>query len=136
MNPYGILNSRKRAIIALVHTVVFGLLAFYQLLTRQHPVALLGAPSAKLAGSIALAAIYLIVTAVLLFLVRYSRCALERLYFSLCATSAAIGLLRCALGDPTMYAGSGVRVMLLCLAVITGAAILRTHTASARSFAH
>jgi hypothetical protein len=136
MNPYGILNSRKRAIIALVHTILFGLLAFYQLLTRQHPVALLAAPRGRLLGSIALTTIYLIVTAVLLLLLGYSRCVLERLYFSLCATSAAIGLLRSALGDPTTYAGSGMRVTLLCLAVITGAAILRTHTASARTFAN
>src|SRR3954468_16839641 len=103
MNPYGILNSRKRAIIALVHTILFGLLAFYQLLTRQHPVALLAALRGRLLGSIALTTIYLIVTAVLLLLLGYSRCVLERLYFSLCATSAAIGLLRSALGDPTTY---------------------------------
>ncbi len=128
MAQYGILNTRKRTIIALVHTVVFGLLAAYQFAIRQHPLALVSATRGKMAGPIALTMIYLIVTVVLLILFRYSRSTLERLYFSLCSTSAAIGLVRAILGDPTQYAELAARVMLLGCAIIAGALILRTHS--------
>lgn len=135
MNLYGILNSRKRAIIALVHTVFFGLIAFIQMIIRQRPVALISAPHAKMAGSIALTSIYVIVTAVLLILLSYSRPALERIYFGLCATSAGVGFLRCLLGDPTVYVGAAVRVVLLGCAVITGTLILREHGQATTRFA-
>ncbi len=127
MNRYGILNNAKRAVIALVHTVVFGLLAFYQLLIRQHPLPLLSAGRGHLAGPIALTTIYLIVTGVLLILLRYSQCSLERLYFTFCATSASIGLLRAVIGDPTAYAELAARVLLLGGAVIVGALVWRSH---------
>ncbi len=135
MNQYGILNSRKRVVIALVHTIAFGLLALYQFISRQHLTALLSASHEHMAGPIALTAIYLIVTTVLLVLLRFSRSFIERLYFGLCATSAAIGLLRSLLGDPTVYAGNGARVMLLGLAAITGALIMRSHTQAVAQFA-
>src|SRR5512140_918619 len=98
MNPYRILNSSKRAIIALVHSVVFGLLAFYQFAINQHPVGLANAHRPHLAGPIALTVIYFIVTTVLLVLLRLSRCAMEKLYFALVTSSAAIGLWRVAFG--------------------------------------
>jgi hypothetical protein len=135
MNQYGILNNRKRAMIALVHTIFFGLLALYQFVTRQHPLALLSASRGRMAGPIALTTIYLIVTVVLLILLGFSRCAIERLYFGFCATSAAIGLLRALLGDPTAYVELGARVMLLSCAVITGTLIMRNHAQSAPQFA-
>ncbi len=135
MNRYGILNSAKRAVIALVHTVVFGLLALYQLLIGQHPLALLSAGSGHLAGPITLTTIYFIVTTVLLVLLRYSQCSLERLYFAFCSTSAAIGLLRAVVGDPTAHAELAARVLLLGSAVITGTFIWRNHTQGTTEFA-
>jgi hypothetical protein len=135
MNSYGILNSRKRAIIALVHTIVFGLLALYQLLIKQHPVGLLLTTHGNRVGPIALTTIYLIVTVVLLILLRYSRCAIERIYFSFVSTSAGIGLLRAIAGDPTAYTELAMRVMLLGCAVITGLMIVRTHTQASPQFA-
>ena len=135
MNQYGILNSRKRAIIALIHTIIFGLLALYQFVTRQHPVGLLGVSRGRMAGPVALTAIYLIVTAVLLLLLRFSRCFIERLYFGFCSTSAAIGLLRSFAGDPTAYAELAARVALLGCAVITGTLILRNHSQADPQFA-
>jgi hypothetical protein len=136
MSPYGILNSRKRAIIALVHTVVFGLIALLQTAVRQHPVALLSAGPGKIVGSIALTSIYLVVSIVLLVLLWFSRCATERLYFALCASSASVGLLRCLLGDPTAYAGNAARVVLLASAVITGMSIVKGHTQIQAQFAN
>jgi len=135
MNPYGILNSRKRAIIALVHTIVFGLLALYQLLVKQHPAGLLFATRGTRGGPIALTTIYLIVTAVLLILLRYSRCAMERIYFSFVSTSAGVGLLRAIAGDPTAYAELAARVTLLCCAIVTGMLIVRAHTQASPQFA-
>jgi len=135
MNRYGILNSAKRAVVALMHTVVFGLLALYQLLIRQHPLSLLSAGRGHFAGPIALTTIYFIVTAVLLILLCYSQCSLERLYFSCCATSAAIGLLRAVVGDPTAYAELAARVLLLGSAVLIGTLIWRNHAQAAPEFA-
>jgi len=135
MNRYGILNSAKRAVIALIHTVVFGLLALYQLLIRQHPWPLLSAGPGHFIGPIALTTIYFIVTIVLLTLLRYSRCSLERLYFSLCATSAALGLVRALVGDPTAYAELLARAVLLGCAVITGTLIWRNHIQTATEYA-
>ncbi len=135
MNEYGILNNRKRAIVALVHSIAFGLLATYQLLSGQNPRALVGAPSGKMAGPMALTIIYLIVSTILLILVRYSRCTLERLYFAFCATSASVGLLRSLFGDPTVYTSSVIRVLMLGCAVVTGTIILRSYSVVVVEFA-
>ena len=128
MNRYVILNGRKRTIIALVHTVAFGLLAFWQFAISQHPLALVSAHSPHLAGPIALTVIYFIVTVVLLILLWYAGTLLERLYFSLVSTSAGIGLLRVVFGDPTVHFGALIRVLLLGLATITGFLILKQHS--------
>lgn len=135
MPPYGILNSRKRAIIALIHTIVFGLIALIQAIVRQHPTALMSATREKVANSIALTGIYLVVSIVLMILLCYSRNAVERLYFALCVSSASVGLLRCLLGDPTIYAGNGLRVALLGCAAVTGAFIVKDHTLMQTQFA-
>lgn len=127
MNRYGILNSARRAVIALVHTVVFGILALYQLLIRQHPLPLVSAGRGQLAAPIALTTIYFIVTVVLFVLLRFSQCSLERLYFGFCATSAGIGFLRAFFGDPTAYAELLARVLLLVSAIVAGTLIWRKH---------
>jgi hypothetical protein len=125
MNSFAILNSRKRAIIALVHTVIFLCVAALQTaLSHAKAFSLHGD---KVVGGIVLLAIYTIVTTVLLLLLRAASHASEKLYFALCATSAALGLLRIVLGDPALHAGV-LRVCLLSAAVIVGVMILRTHS--------
>ncbi|HZD32966.1 MAG TPA: hypothetical protein VE779_15050 [Candidatus Angelobacter sp.] len=125
MHSFSILNSRKRAIIALVHTVIFLCIAALQT-TLSHAKAF-SLHGDKIAGGIALLAIYTVVTTVLLVLLRYATHSSERLYFALCATSAAFGLLRILLGDPALHAGV-LRVCLLSAAVIVGVLILRSHS--------
>jgi len=125
MHSFSILTNRKRAIIALVHTVIFLCVAALQtVLSHANAFSLQGD---RRVGGIVLLTIYLIVTTVLLVLLRYASHSSERLYFALCATSAAFGLLRVLLGDPALHAGA-LRVGLLSCAVIVGAVILRTHS--------
>ncbi len=127
MNRFAIINNRKRAIIALVHSVFFlGVAAVQLSVSHAAPFSRHGEKAA--AGTILLS-IYLIVTTVLLVLLRFSRCVRERLYFAFCAASAAFGLVRILLGDPVMHANV-LRVLLLFCAVVIGAGILRTHSAS------
>lgn len=135
MNTFRILNNRKRAIIALVHSLAFGLLAFYQLLSNYHPVALISATSGHFAAPALLTAIYFIVTTILLVLVLASRGAQEKLYFAFCATSAGVGLIRIVVGDPTTYAGNLIRVLMLGCAVVVGTGILRLHSDAEPEFA-
>lgn len=125
MHSFSILTNRKRAIIALVHTVIFLCIAALQTaLSHAKRFSLHGD---KVVGGIVLLAIYLIVTTVLLVLLRYASHSSERLYFALCATSAAFGLLRVLLGDPALHAGV-LRVCLLSAAVVVGLMILRAHS--------
>ena len=124
---FAIINNRKRAIIALVHSAFFlGVAAVQLALSHAAPYRLHGEKA--LAGSILLG-IYLIVTTVLLILLRYSRCTRERLYFAFCSASAAFGLVRILLGDPVLHANV-LRVLLLFCAVMIGTGILRTHSAT------
>lgn len=122
MKRYVILTNRKRAVIALVHTVVFWLVALIGFVTAVRPLRA-RAP----VGSWILAVVYLLVTAALLALVVVSRHAVERLYFGLCATSAGFGLLRQIAGDPPMHPAVYVRVAMLGCAVAVGNWILRDH---------
>ena len=125
MKSFAILTNRKRAIIALVHTVIFLCIAALQTaLSHAKAFSLHGD---KVAGGVALLAIYTIVTTVLLVLLRYATHSSERIYFALCATSAAFGLVRILLGDPALHAGV-LRVCLLSAAVIVGVMILRVHS--------
>ena len=124
MRSFSILNSRKRAIIALIHTVIFlGVAALQTALSHAKAFSLHGD---KVTGGIVLLAIYTTVTTVLLVLLKMASHASERLYFALCATSAALGLLRILLGDPALHAGL-LRVLLLSCAVVVGSVIWRTH---------
>lgn len=127
MRDYAIITNRRRAKIALIHSVVFLL------------VALRGAASAAVVSPIlakgpvplptmVLFAIYFIVSSVLIVLARFSRCTWEKLYFVFCAASATIGLLRYLFGDPTVHLGLYLRVVMLACAVFTGLAILRRHS--------
>lgn len=128
MDRFAIINNRKRAIIALVHSVFFlGVAAVQLAISHAQPFTARG--EKVVAGAILLT-IYIIVTTVLLVLLRFSSCTKERLYFGLCAASAAFGLVRILLGDPALHANV-LRVLLLGCAVIIGTGILRTHSSAA-----
>ena len=122
---FAIINNRKRAIIALVHSVFFLGVAAVQLASSHAAPYSLRSEKA-VAGSILLG-IYVIVTTVLLILLRYSRSTKERLYCAFCAASAAFGLVRILLGDPVLHANI-LRVLLLSCAVVIGTGILRMHS--------
>ena len=125
MSSFTILNSRKRAIIALIHTIVFLCVAALQ--TALSWASACSLHGNKVVGGIVLPAIYSIVTTVLLALLRRASHATEQLYFALCATSAAFGLLGLLLRDPALHTGV-LRVFLLSCATVVGFIILRTHS--------
>jgi hypothetical protein len=128
MDRFAVITNRKRAVIALVHSVFFLGVAGVQLaISHAAPFSVRGD---KVAGSAVLLMIYGIVTTVLIVLLRSSSCAKERLYFAMCAASAAFGLIRIVLGDPVLHANV-FRVLLLSGAVIIGLGILRSHSSPA-----
>jgi hypothetical protein len=130
MPDYAILTNRKRTIIALVHSIFFLLVALIQLVSAPMQPVWVHIHSA-FGSTIALLAVYVIVTTVLLILTWFSRCVLERLYFAFCSTSAAAGLFRILFGDPPLHLAGVVRVLMLGLAVFTGVVILREHAGEA-----
>ncbi|HZQ70352.1 MAG TPA: hypothetical protein VFA68_17630 [Terriglobales bacterium] len=126
---FAILTNRRRALIALAHSIVFLGIAFRGLLLGNslrpiwlHP--------ANLQSSVAVLAIYVVVTSVLIQLARMSGSARERLYFLFCASSASVGTIRNVVGDPAPHVGLLLRVLMLACAVATGVLILRTHSTS------
>jgi len=130
METYGILNNRKRAIIALVHSFVFLGIAMMGLASA--PKAGLFLPvRAFTTGNIAVFCVYLIVTSVLLTLIGYSKCSRERAYFAFCSASASVGLIRAMVGDPVSHVGPVARVLLLATAVVIGFVILSAHSQTA-----
>jgi hypothetical protein len=120
---FAILTNRKRALIALIHSVVFLGIAFHGFASPKAGVLL---PGPTPTSDIALIAIYLTVASILAWLVTISRCARERLYFALCASSASFGLLRTVFGDAALPAAQYMRVIMLTSAIIIGALILRS----------
>jgi hypothetical protein len=77
----------------------------------------------KVVAGIVLLTIYTIVTTVLLVLLKMASHASEGLYFALCATSAALRIVR---GDPALHA-EVLRVCLLSCDVVVDVMILRVH---------
>jgi len=125
MEPFSILNSRKRALIALIHSIFFlGIAGLQAAVSHAEPLSFHGS---RATSGLALLAIYVVVTTVLLALLAVSRCATEKLYFALCSASAGFGLLRIVLGDPALHANI-LRVLFLSCAVLVGLVILRTHS--------
>ena len=122
MNDFGVLNSRKRALIALIHSFVFLGIAIHGFASPKAGV-LRGAGAT---GDLVLIGIYLVVSSILAWLVTLSRCIRERVYFALCATSATFGLLRTIFGDPALPVAQYMRVIMLSSAVAVGILILRT----------
>lgn len=121
MNDFGILTNRKRAFIALLHSVVFLGIALHGFLSPKA-----GLFRVFAAGDIALVSIYLIAAAILAWLVSISRCLRERVYFALCASSATFGLLRTVFGDASVPSAQYLRVIMLSSAVAVGVAIVRS----------
>ena len=120
MHRYVILTTRKRAIVALVHSVVFLLIALYGVITVVRPLG-----TASPASAWTLAGVYVAVSSALVVLATMAGNWRERLYFVFCSTSAAFGLLRQILGDPPLHFAVYIRVAMLSCAVVTGLAIMR-----------
>ena len=129
MESFSILNSRKRAVIALVHSAFFLAIAGIQAaVSHAEPLSIHGS---RAIGGVALLAIYVVVTTVLLVLLKASDCTKEKLYFSLCAGSASFGLVRIVMGDQVLHVNT-MRVLLLACAVLVGMLILRSHSPRAQ----
>jgi len=122
MADFAVLTNRKRAVIALVHSLVFLGIAAHGFASPRSALAL-HAPGA-VSGMI-LVGIYLVVASILGWLVGISRCAAERLYFALCTTSATFGLLRTIFGDAVLPVAQYGRVVMLTSAVAVGVWIFR-----------
>src|SRR5271165_7556902 len=127
MAGFSILTNRKRAVVALAHSVVFLLIAVRQMVAAT-PAAGVWVMSAVRPGTWILCAIFAIVSAILLWLLIISRGWMEKIYFALCTISATSGLLRTAAGDQAFHAGLYIRVVMLVSAVLVGLLIVRMHS--------
>ena len=125
MNEFGVLTNRKRALIALLHSIVFLGLAMHGFAALKGGI-LHGGPG----GDLGLTVIYLLVASILAWLASLSRGLRERAYFSLCACSASFGLLRTVFGDASLPAAQFMRVLMLSAAVAVGGLILRSYSRS------
>lgn len=123
MNDFGVLTNRKRAVIALIHSIVFLGVAFHGFVSPKSGVL----RGSQAAGDLILIAIYLIVASILVWLVSISRGLVERAYFALCATSASAGLLRTIFGDHAVPPAQYLRVVMLSSAVGIGVLIVRSY---------
>ncbi len=129
MLAFSILTNRKRAIVALVHSIVFWLIAFRQMIAAR-PVAGIWSPATVPTGTWILCGVFAIVSAILFWLFVTSCGWIEKLYFGMCTVSASSGLLRTAAGDQIFHAGLYVRVVMLTSAVLLGLFIIRIHSAA------
>ena len=127
MRGFSILTNRKRAVVALVHSVVFLLIAVRQMVAAT-PTAGVWLASKVPPGTWVLCGIFAFVSAILLRLLVISRGWMEKFYFAFCTLSATSGLLRTAAGDQAFHAGIYVRVVMLVSAVFVGLLIVRAHS--------
>ena len=127
MAGFSILTNRKRAIVALVHSVVFLLIAVRQMVAAQ-PSTGIWVASTVSRGTWILCGIFAIVSAILFWLLVISSGWMEKFYFGFCTISATSGLLRTAAGDQAFHAGLYIRVVMLVSAVIVGLVIVRMHS--------
>jgi hypothetical protein len=128
MNDFGVLNSRKRAVIALIHSFVFLGVALHGFISPKAGIF----AGSGVVGDFVLIGIYLVVASILGWLVTISRCLRERVYFILCTSSATFGLLRAIFGDPALPVAQYMRVIMLSSAVAMGFLILRSFSRSVR----
>jgi hypothetical protein len=127
MDGFSILTNRKRAIVALVHSVVFLLIAVRQMIAAN-PAAGIWVASTVSRGTWILCGIFTIVSSILLWLLVISRGWMEKFYFAFCTVSATSGLVRTAAGDQAFHAGLYIRVVMLVSAVLVGLLIVRLHS--------
>ena len=132
MGGFSILTNRKRAVVALVHSVVFLLIAVRQMVAAN-PVAGIWVASTVSRGTWILCGIFAIVSSILLWLLIISRGWIEKIYFAFCTISATSGLVRTAAGDQAFHAGLYIRVVMLVSAVLVGLLIVRMHSRTASS---
>jgi hypothetical protein len=124
MNRFGVLTNRKRAVIALVHSIVFLGIAMQGFVSPKAGILHGGGATADYI----LIAIYMVVATILLWLVTISRGLAERVYFALCVTSASSGLVRTVIGDQMVPLAQYLRVLMLSSAVIVGIFVVRAHS--------
>ncbi len=124
MNDFGVLNNRKRALIALIHSLVFLGIAMHGFMSPKTGI-LYGSGGS---GDFGLIGIYFTVASTLAWLVTLARCSKERMYFALCACSATFGLLRTIIGDGALPVAQYLRVIMLSSAVVVGMRIFRSFT--------
>ena len=129
MDGFSILTNRKRAIVALAHSLVFLLIAVRQMIAAT-PAAGVWIRSAVRPGTWILCGIFAIVSSILLWLLIISRGWMEKIYFAFCTISASSGLLRTAAGDQVFHTGLYIRVVMLVSAAMVGLLIVRTHSRS------
>jgi hypothetical protein len=127
MDGFSILTNCRRAVVALVHSVVFLSIAVRQMVAAD-PSAGIWAPSTVRPGTWILCGIFAVVSAILLWLLIISRGWMEKFYFGFCTLSAGSGLLRTAAGDQAFHAGLYIRVVMLVSAVLVGMMIVRKHS--------
>jgi len=127
MGGFAILTNRRRALVALVHSVAFLLIALRQMVGATSAAGI-WVPSAVSSRTWILCGIYAIVSAILLWLFVISRGWMEKIYFALCTVSASSGLLRTAAGDQAFHAGLYIRVVMLVSAVLVGLLMVRVHS--------
>ena len=128
MGEFSILTNRKRAVIALVHSIVFLMIATVQMVAGSPAVGIWN-PATVPTSTWILFAIFVAVSSILLWLFAISRHWYERIYFALCTVSASSGLLRTAAGDQAFHVGLYVRVVMLASAVFVGIAVVRIYNA-------
>lgn len=122
MTGFAILTNRKRAIIALIHSVVFLGVAMHGFVSPKAGI-LRGAGRDS---DFLLVMIYMTVSSVLAWLVSISRGLRERFYFALCTCSAGFGLLRGVFGDASLPVAQYMRVLMLASAIVVCSWILRS----------
>jgi hypothetical protein len=127
MGGFSILTNRKRAVVALVHSVVFLLIAVRQMVAAN-PAAGIWVAAPVSPGTWILCGIFALVSSILLWLLVISRGWMEKFYFAFCTISATSGLLRTAAGDQAFHAGLYIRVAMLVSAVLVGLLIVRAHS--------
>ena len=127
MPEFSILTTRKRAIVALVHSVIFLLIAARQMVAGKAAAGIwISSPVSP--GTWILCGIFTVVSVILLWLFALSRDRMEKLYFGFCAISATSGLLRTVAGDHTFHNGVYIRVAMLLSAVLVGLLVVRKHS--------
>ncbi len=119
MPAFAILTTRKRAVVALAHTIAFLGLAIRDFAVSSRLSGILAGAAGR-SRSLAFGVVYLLVAVVLAYLLSISRCLQEQLYFGFCTASASTGLLRAIAGDSALPAGQYMRMGLLACAVGMG----------------